>query len=249
MSACPSPIPSRRFFPDSGYTTSKEYMLDAPACPSWPLGGGSAYSFNFFPWYAWWGPWTSTFVRQTIQAPVLSKVNLACITQVDDPLMKVVVQNTFQSNGACQDTCKSSYAYAVILRQNCWCSNYAPADNVNTLQCNDPCPGFPSEWCGSSSSGLYAYFQLTLSPSGTLAPSIRPSSTRQSSVSGSLTTESSSMRTFSLQPSLSFQFEASSSIWSALTVITTQRTAQASTVQPTVTVTKPALSPSPSFTV
>lgn len=59
--------------PDCGYTTINKYMLNAPICPSWPLGGGSAYSFNFFPWYAWWGPWTSTFVRQTIQAPVLSK--------------------------------------------------------------------------------------------------------------------------------------------------------------------------------
>lgn len=160
------------------------------------------------------------------------------------------MRSDYQSNGACQDTCKGSYAYAVIQRKNCWCSNYAPPDSVNTLQCNDPCPGFPPEWCGSSSSGLYAYFQLTLSPSGTFSPSsIRPSSTSQSSVSDFLTTESSSMRIFSPPPSLSFQFETSSSVWSVLTVITTQSTAQASTVQPTVTVTEPALSPSPSSSV
>ncbi|KAF7514424.1 hypothetical protein GJ744_000194 [Endocarpon pusillum] len=92
------------------------------------------------------------------------------------------VEDSFQSNGACQDTCKSSYAFAVLQGQNCWCSNYAPGYSVNTLNCQDACPGYPREWCGSSSSGLYAYFQLTLSPSGTSArSSARPPSTRESS--------------------------------------------------------------------
>jgi cell wall integrity and stress response component len=167
------------------------------------------------------------------------------------------VRSVYQSNGACQDTCSSKYAFAVIQGQNCWCSNYAPGYSVNTLNCRDPCPGYPIEWCGSSSSGLYAYFQLTLSPSGTSARSsarlpAQSSSTPETSVSGPLTTESPSMHSFpgpSDSSHMSAEVEAPPSTLPALTVITTQTIAQASSEQPTVTVTELAPSPSPSSSV
>lgn len=172
-------------------------------------------------------------------------------------LTGTTVRSLYQSNGACQDTCSSKYAFAVIQGQNCWCSNYAPGYSVNTLSCRDPCPGYPIEWCGSSSSGLYAYFQLTLSPSGTSArsparPAAKSSSTPDTSVSGPLTTESPSMHTFpgpSETTHVSSEVEAPTSIRPVLTVITTQTIAQVSSVQPTVTVTEPAPSPSPSSSV
>ncbi len=171
-----------------------------------------------------------------------------------DPILTIIpVQNLFQSNGACQDTCSSKYAFAVIQGQNCWCSNYAPGYMVNTLKCNDACPGFPSEWCGSSSSGLYAYFQLSISPSGTSSrSSAQPSRTPGSSVSGPLTTEPPSFHTFPGSPRfspVSSQVEASPSMPPQLTVVTTQSTAPASWAQPTVTVAEPASSQSPSSSV
>lgn len=163
------------------------------------------------------------------------------------------MEDSFQSNGACQDTCKSSYAFAVIEGQNCWCTNYAPGYSVNTLRCNDPCPGYPSEWCGSSASGLYAYFQLSQAPSGTSARRPAEASRPPSSpVSGPLTTESPNMRPTSRPrqpPLMSSQSDASSSRLPELTTITTQSTAPASSVQPTVTVTEQAPSPSPTSSV
>jgi cell wall integrity and stress response component len=168
-------------------------------------------------------------------------------------LMVVIVQSSFQSNGACRDTCSSDYAYAVVQGQDCWCSDFAPGYSVNTLRCSQPCPGYPSDWCGSSSSGLYAYFQLTRSPSGTAArSSAQPSRTLGSSVSGPLTTETPNLSTF-LGPSnplsVTSQVEASSSVSPALTVITIQSTVPASSEQPTVTVTEEAPPPSSSSSV
>ena len=165
-------------------------------------------------------------------------------------LMIPAVQTLFQSNGACQDTCSSNYAFAVIQGQNCWCSDYAPGYSVNTLNCKDPCPGYPTEWCGSLSSGLYAYFQLTRSPSGTSAlSSAQPSKPPGSSVSGPLTTEFPSLHTFpgpSYPPPDSSQVQTSPSMLPALTVLTTQSTAPASSSeQPTVTITEQASAPRP----
>ena len=75
--------------------------------------------------------------------------------------------NQYQSNGACFETCKSNYAFAVIQGNTCWCSNYVPANTVSTGLCNEQCPGFGSERCGSSSKGLFGYIALSRSPSGT----------------------------------------------------------------------------------
>lgn len=168
-------------------------------------------------------------------------------------LTLVAVDNFYQSNGACQDTCLSKYAFAILRGRNCWCSNYAPGFSVNTLRCNDPCPGFPNEWCGSSSSGLFAYFQLDLLPSGTSARSSAQSwRTPGSPVSGPLTTESPKMFSFPgswRQPPVSSQVEFSPSVSPVLTLVTPQSTAPATSKQPTVTVTGQAPSPSPSSSV
>lgn len=84
----------------------------------------------------------------------------------------------FQSNGHCQDTCKYQYSYAILQGNNCWCSNYAPYDQVDVGNCNVNCPGFPSEKCGNEAEGLYGYYVLDIQPSGTLgAPSFSASTT------------------------------------------------------------------------
>ncbi|KIV90742.1 hypothetical protein PV10_05368 [Exophiala mesophila] len=88
----------------------------------------------------------------------------------------------YQSNGACQQHCVGSYAFAVLQGNDCWCSNYIPADQVSTSDCNQPCPGYPSEWCGSTDEGLYGYFLLSPGiPSGTLGAT--PSQTTSVSIS------------------------------------------------------------------
>src|SRR4051812_818319 len=85
----------------------------------------------------------------------------------------VLIDNyIWQSNGECQIHCQGSYAFAVIQGLDCWCSNYIPAEQVSTDDCNQPCPGFPDEWCGSTDAGLYGYFLLgSGEPLGTSAGS------------------------------------------------------------------------------
>ena len=73
----------------------------------------------------------------------------------------------YQSNGACFQSCLDSYAFAIVQGQECWCSNYIPANTVSTSSCNEDCPGYPSDKCGSASAGLYGYIALKKSPSGT----------------------------------------------------------------------------------
>jgi hypothetical protein len=76
--------------------------------------------------------------------------------------------NQYQSDGSCQVKCQDSYAFAVLQGVNCWCSDYAPSEQKQTNLCNDPCPGFPGDWCGNPSAGLYGYVALSSAPSGTI---------------------------------------------------------------------------------
>ncbi|KAF6239820.1 hypothetical protein HO173_002366 [Letharia columbiana] len=86
------------------------------------------------------------------------------------------VSNHFNSNGACQTAC-SGFAFAVVQNQNCWCSNYSPADTTSTGNCSEACPGYPYENCGSASSGLFGYVALGNAPSGTIGASTSTSTT------------------------------------------------------------------------
>ncbi|TID15258.1 hypothetical protein E2P81_ATG08324 [Venturia nashicola] len=74
----------------------------------------------------------------------------------------------YQSNGLCHDACLASYAFAVVQGRNCWCSNYAPAAQLSTSQCDTPCPGYPDELCGNDAQSLFGYIPLNVAPSGTL---------------------------------------------------------------------------------
>lgn len=92
----------------------------------------------------------------------------------------ILVSNIFQSNGACFETCKANYAFAVVQYKNCWCSDYIPAETASAGDCDEACPGFPSENCGSASAGLFGYIALSKSPSGTLGLAGSPSSSSSS---------------------------------------------------------------------
>ena len=85
------------------------------------------------------------------------------------------VYNIYNSGGSCFDQCKDEYAFAVVQNQDCWCSNYAPYETQDTGDCNQQCPGYPSNLCGNQDDGLYGYIALNKAPSGTLgAPSSTP---------------------------------------------------------------------------
>ena len=71
------------------------------------------------------------------------------------------------SMGKCFNYCKASYAFAVVQYQTCWCSNYIPAQQDSTGQCDQTCPGFPGDLCGNSNSALYGYIPLYNQPLGT----------------------------------------------------------------------------------
>ncbi|KAK6008662.1 hypothetical protein QM012_000565 [Aureobasidium pullulans] len=123
------------------------------------------------------------------------------------------VTDIYQSNGACQKTCVGNYAFAIVQYQQCWCSNYAPADQLDLSECNEPCPGYPDDKCGDKDDGHYGYIKLSISPSGTLGAGSASSST--SSAAQSSTQQSTP--TSSPSPSSA---PASSSVQSDTTVFT-----------------------------
>jgi cell wall integrity and stress response component len=79
----------------------------------------------------------------------------------------------YQSLGACQNKCGSTYAFAVVQGEDCWCSNYAPATTVDISKCDTSCPGYPFEQCGSTGNNLFGYLALNGAPSGTLDAQVR----------------------------------------------------------------------------
>ncbi|MCJ1301779.1 hypothetical protein MMC08_004580 [Hypocenomyce scalaris] len=120
------------------------------------------------------------------------------------------VTNHYQSNGACFDTCNGQYAFAILQGSECWCSDYVPADTTSTGSCNEPCPGYPSDLCGSSSGGLFGYIALSMSPSGTAGGST--SSTSSSAPSSALSLPSSNF-IFSTIPYNHYDFNAANLVF------------------------------------
>jgi cell wall integrity and stress response component len=79
------------------------------------------------------------------------------------------------------------YAFGIIQNKNCWCSNLIPhRDDRKPLEdCEDPCPGFPTDFCGGD--GVFAYLEAAgATPTGT-AP---PGGTATKSPSSTTTSES-----------------------------------------------------------
>lgn len=89
-----------------------------------------------------------------------------------------LVQDNFQSNGACSTSC-AGYAFAIVQYKSCWCSDYIPADTASTGSCSVACPGYPYESCGDESSGLFGYVALGKAPLGTKGAASSKSPTPQ----------------------------------------------------------------------
>ncbi|EXJ62930.1 hypothetical protein A1O7_03373 [Cladophialophora yegresii CBS 114405] len=124
----------------------------------------------------------------------------------------------FQSNGLCQTHCQGSYAFAVLQGYYCWCSNYIPTQQESTYNCNQVCPGFGSEWCGSTSDGLYGYYLLSAGvPLGTSgsgsSTASSTSSTPSQSTSPPVSIETSTFASSFLLDTGSATSSRSSSTW------------------------------------
>ena len=117
------------------------------------------------------------------------------------------------STGLCSDTCSGAFAFAVVQGSNCWCSNYAPADQQDTSQCDEPCPGISTELCGNQGLNLFGYFQLPGGrPLGTSGYVPQPSSTStSSSIYSSVSTSQVPFSPFPIAPSSRPSFRPSSS--------------------------------------
>jgi len=81
-------------------------------------------------------------------------------------LIRKIESFLYQSNGNCQNQC-SGYAFAVLQGETCWCSNTMPGSLQSVNDCNQACPGYPNDHCGSTSSSLFGYIALGVTPSST----------------------------------------------------------------------------------
>lgn len=133
--------------------------------------------YSFFRYFLVWFMSLLPLANYTVQTKTpglilqLVSYSFTCPTRCRAPLIKSLASSIYQSNGKCFDACVQNYAFAIVQYQKCWCSNYIPARTTSTGSCNQDCPGYPDEQCGSSSAGLFGYIALSKSPSGTLGAS------------------------------------------------------------------------------
>ncbi|RMZ14458.1 hypothetical protein D0860_02088 [Hortaea werneckii] len=149
------------------------------------------------------------------------------------------VKDIYNSHGSCTSQC-GDYAFAIVQWQDCWCSNYAPANQQSVGDCDQYCPGYKYENCGNEDKGLYGYLPISGNePSGTAGSG---SSSEASSTSASTSTElvsttsspsTSTIVSSSLDPSTtSSDGFASSEATAVSTVISTSIAVITSTQEP-----------------
>ena len=111
----------------------------------------------------------------------------------------------------------------MIQGNECWCSNYQPADTVDLSDCSAACPGYGPESCSSAQEGTFRYI-LIGNPSGTASVSSASStisqSSQQTSQQQTSQQQSSSSSSSSSQPPVTKS--AASSASSVASVITTE---------------------------
>ena len=56
--------------------------------------------------------------------------------------------SNYMSNGLCMSQCQG-YKYAIVQQKDCWCSDETPQDIVSVSNCDEYCPGYKLENCGS----------------------------------------------------------------------------------------------------
>lgn len=87
-----------------------------------------------------------------------------------DPSFDAIVSD-YQSMGRCKGNCTAKGMPLAILQwKTCWCSNLIPnpKDRDSVSSCENPCPGYPDDYCGGNK--LYGYIELSKNGIGTAAP-------------------------------------------------------------------------------
>lgn len=158
----------------------------------------------------WAQPWAQRYLIIALMFTLANWTQALSITYCSSQnyALGSPTSSNYMSNGLCQDTCKG-FTFAVIQGKDCWCSNYAPSDQQDTGKCDSPCPGYPSDLCGNVDQGLYAYYSLGGTPSGTSGGSSPSSRTSSSSVGRS--SSSSSLRSSSTSQSTTTSSSSSTS--------------------------------------
>ncbi|KAF4817684.1 Cell wall integrity and stress response component 4 [Colletotrichum tropicale] len=97
----------------------------------------------------------------------------------------------WQTNGLCSDFCRGkNFAFAIVQYQSCWCSDVAPAASSEADvedKCNDICPGYDTEKCGSRPN-WYGYIQLSKTPTSTAGGDAATTSAAAASTTQTTTT-------------------------------------------------------------
>ncbi|KAK3311756.1 hypothetical protein B0H66DRAFT_609116 [Apodospora peruviana] len=118
-------------------------------------------------------------------------IEVAYCATVNTAEMDPFVSN-FQSEGRCFENCTitRTYALAIVQGFNCWCSNIVPnsADEKSADDCSNPCPGYPSDWCGGADTFGYLAAKNHL-PSKTAGGKEQSPTTSSSSSSAIVTIE------------------------------------------------------------
>ncbi|KAF1353813.1 hypothetical protein BDV97DRAFT_396622 [Delphinella strobiligena] len=73
------------------------------------------------------------------------------------------VTNIWGSLGSCHNNCnttEATYKWAVVQYQKCWCTNDTPSDTIDVSKCDDSCPGYPYENCGSAANDYFGYVSV-----------------------------------------------------------------------------------------
>lgn len=127
-----------------------------------------------------------TFIVMLMPHPAAADFTISYCSSQNTGAESGEATHIWQSNGWCHDKC-SGYAFGVVQKNSCWCSNYIPAVQISTGECNENCPGFPSEKCGNSAEGLYGYIALGMQASGTQGAAKSTSKSPESSTESSET--------------------------------------------------------------
>lgn len=128
---------------------------------------------------------------------------------------KSTSSSIYMSNGLCMSQCQG-YKFAIVQQENCWCSNKDPQDTVSVSKCDEICPGYKQENCGSGTT-YYGWLKVANDYiAGSSATSFSyasdyDSSSTTSSFSEASTTSSSSSSTSSSSSELSSTTSKSSS--------------------------------------
>ncbi|OKL61394.1 hypothetical protein UA08_03847 [Talaromyces atroroseus] len=154
-------------------------------------------------------------------------------------------RSIYQSNGLCQTQCNADYAFAVLQGKDCWCSDYVPASQTDTSDCNTSCPGYPSDLCGNTDKGLYGYIAMSnVEPSGTATGTTDATGTATASSSSSSSSTSSSSEGTATETStpLVETVTVTASDPTSTTFTTSALASSSSTSDPATTTTSPAIS-------